>query len=242
MILLPAIDLKDGRVVRLLKGDFATVHQVADDPVTVARAFADAGAAWVHMVDLDGAKDGVRRNADAVRAVCDTGLRVELGGGIRRLADIEAVFALGVERAVIGSAAVTDPDLVRRAVEAFGPGRIAVGVDARNGRVCTAGWVEDSGIEYREFARRMKALGARHFIFTDIDTDGTLAGPAYEKLAALAEAVGPDCRITASGGVGSNEDLRRLRETGVYGAIVGKAYYTGAVDLALAVREGGPQT
>ena len=241
MILFPAIDLKDGRVVRLLKGDFATVHKVADDPVTVARAFADAGAAWVHMVDLDGAKDGVRRNADAVRAVCATGLRVELGGGIRSLSDIEAVFALGVERAVIGSAAVTDPEFVQKAVAAFGPGRIAVGVDAREGRVCTAGWVEDSGIEYREFARRMEALGARHFIFTDIDTDGTLAGPAFERLAALQAALGPDCRITASGGVGGNGDLRRLAAAGLYGAIVGKAYYTGAVDLALAVREGGPQ-
>ena len=219
MILFPAIDLKDGRVVRLLKGDFATVHQVADDPVTVARAFAGAGAAWVHMVDLDGARDGVRRNADAVRAVCETGLRVELGGGIRRLQDIEDVFNLGVYRAVIGSAAVTDPELVRRAVETFGPKRIAVGVDARNGRV--------------------EALGVRHLIFTDIDTDGTLAGPAYDRLAALQAAV--NCDITASGGVGSNEDLRRLQAAGLYGAIVGKAYYTGAVDLALAVREGGPQ-
>ena len=130
MLIFPAIDLKNGKVVRLYKGDFATVHQVADDPIATAKAFLAAGARHIHMVDLDGARDGVRQNGDIVRAVAETGLRLELGGGIRSMADLEAVFALGVWRAVIGSAAVSDPDFVKEAVGRYGPQRIAVGIDA----------------------------------------------------------------------------------------------------------------
>ena len=144
MIILPAIDLKDGKVVRLYKGDFATVHQVAGDQMAVARNFVQAGAEWVHVVDLDGAKEGVRRNAELVESVVREGLRVELGGGIRSMADLEAVFALGVSRAVIGSAAVSDPKFVKESVERYGE-KIAVGIDAKDGRVRTAGWTEDSG-------------------------------------------------------------------------------------------------
>ena len=239
MIILPAIDLKDGKAVRLYRGDFDTAHQVADDPVETARAFARAGARYVHMVDLDGARDGVRKNSAVVRAVADTGLRVELGGGIRTLADLEAVFDLGAYRAVIGSAAVSDPDLVARAVADYGPERIAVGVDARDGRVRTAGWLEDSGLDYLDFVRQMTALGVKKIIFTDIATDGMLSGPSYESLERLLQAV--DCHLIASGGVSCNEDLVRLREMGAYGAIVGKAYYAGAVDLARAVKEAGEQ-
>ena len=238
MIILPAIDLKDGKVVRLYKGDFATVHQVAEDPVATARAFYRAGARWIHMVDLDGAKDGARKNGEIVRAVARVGLRVELGGGIRSLEDLEAVFAMGVERAVIGSAAVSHPELVRRAAERFGK-RIAVGIDALAGRVRTAGWMEDSGLDYLEFARLMEEAGAGTIIFTDIDTDGTLGGPSYGRLEALQRAV--SCSIVASGGVSCNEDLRQLGRMGLYGAIVGKAYYAGTVDLEQAVREAGAQ-
>ncbi len=239
MILFPAIDLKDGRAVRLYQGDFATVHQVADDPVTTARAFREAGATHIHMVDLDGARDGARKNGEIVREVARTGLRVELGGGIRSLADAEAVFALGVWRAVIGSAAVADPDFVRAAVRRWGGDRIAVGIDARDGRVRTAGWVEDAGLDYLDFARQMEALGVTTLIFTDIDTDGTLAGPSFSRLEALQRAVG--CRLIASGGVSSNGDLRRLRDMGLYGAIVGKAWYAGRIDLKQAVEEAGEQ-
>ena len=239
MLIFPAIDLKGGQVVRLLKGDFATTHQVAEDPVATARAFYDAGARYLHMVDLDGAKDGQRRNAAMVQAVAQVGLRVELGGGIRAMADLEDVFRLGVWRAVIGSAAVSNPELVRAALAAYGPERVAVGIDAKNGSVRTAGWVEDAGLNYLDFARSMERLGVRHIIFTDIDTDGALSGPAYAGLAALQKAV--DCHITASGGVSSNEDLRRLGEMQLYAAIVGKAWYTGAVDLKRAVEEGGAQ-
>ena len=238
MIILPAIDLKDGKVVRLYRGDFDTVHQVATDPVAVAQDFSRAGARWVHMVDLDGAKDGLRKNGDAVKSVTRVGLNIELGGGIRSMADLEAVFALGVSRAVIGSAAVSDPELVRQAVARYGE-RIAVGVDTQNGRVRTAGWVEDSGLDYLQFAKSMEEIGVKTIIFTDIDTDGTLAGPSTARLAALKRAV--SCRIVASGGVSSNGDIRALASMGLYGAIIGKAYYAGALDLAQAVADGGDQ-
>ena len=235
MLIFPAIDLKDGKVVRLHKGSFDTVHQVADDPVATARTFYEAGARHLHMVDLDGAKDGVRKNSGIVRAVADVGLNIELGGGIRSMEDIRAVFDLGVWRVVIGSAAVTDPDFVRAAIAAYGPERVAVGIDAKNGTVRTAGWVEDSQLDYLDFARSMEGLGVRHIIFTDIDTDGMLAGPACGRRLELKEAVG--CRITASGGVSSNADLRALRNMELYAAIVGKAWYAGAVDLRQAVEE-----
>lgn len=239
MLIFPAIDLKEGRVVRLKKGDFATVHQVADDPVEVARAFYAAGARHLHMVDLDGARDGKRKNSEIVHSVAQCGLTVELGGGIRTIADVEAVFDLGVYRAVIGSAAVSNPELVREAVSRWGGGRIAVGVDAKDGRVRTAGWEADSGLDYLDFARSMEALGVQHLIFTDIDTDGLLTGPSYDRLDALKQAV--SCRITASGGVSCLDDIIRLRDRGLFGAIIGKAYYAGAIDLAEAVKEGGAQ-
>lgn len=239
MILFPAMDLKDGQVVRLYKGDFATVQQVAQDPAATAAAFRAAGTAYVHMVDLDGAKNGRRQNMNMVRAAVQSGLRVQLGGGIRTQEDLQAVFDAGVYRAVLGSAAVSDPQLVADAVARWGAEHIAVGVDARGGKVRTAGWVEDSGLDYCEFARSMEALGVSTLIFTDIDTDGTLQGPAFESLSRLQQAV--KCRIIASGGVSSNEDLRRLSGMGLYGAIIGKAWYTGAVDLARAVKEEGAQ-
>jgi len=237
MLIFPAIDLKDGRVVRLYQGDFKTVHQVADDPLTVARAFSQAGARQLHMVDLDGARDGRRRNGALVQATAQAGLRIELGGGIRSMADLEAVFDLGVWRGVIGSAAVSDPEFVRQAVARFGPDRVAVGIDARDGRVRTAGWTADSGLDALSFARSMKALGVKHIIFTDIETDGALCGPPYGRLAQLQQAV--DCDITASGGVSCNGDIVKLARMGLYGAIIGKAWYAGAVNLAQAVRDGG---
>ena len=239
MILFPAIDLKDRKVVRLYKGDFATVHQVAEDPLETARAFWQAGARHVHMVDLDGARDGVRQNGGLVRTVAEqSGLWVELGGGIRSMEDLEEVFELGVWRAVLGSAAVEDPAFVREAVSRYG-GRIAVGVDTKDGKVRTAGWVRDSGMADLEFVKEMESIGVKTIIFTDIDTDGTLSGPSFTRLEALRRNYSG--QIVASGGVSSNEDLRALGRLGLYGAIIGKAWYTGAVDLARAVREEGAQ-
>ena len=240
MIILPAIDLKDGKVVRLYKGEFDTVHQVAEDPLSTAKAFYDAGARYIHMVDLDGAKDRVRKNADIVRMVAqNSGLKVELGGGIRSMKDLEEVFALGVTRAVIGSAAVSHPEFVKEAVERYGE-RIAVGIDTKDGKVKTAGWLEDSGLDYLEFAKSMESIGIKTIIFTDIDTDGTLQGPSFERLKALQESV--SCQIVASGGVSSNQDIRDLVGMEMYGAIIGKAYYAGTLELAQAVADGGEQS
>jgi phosphoribosylformimino-5-aminoimidazole carboxamide ribotide isomerase len=235
MIILPAIDLKDGKCVRLLKGDFATVHQVAEDPLETAAQFRAAGAEFIHMVDLDGAKDGVRKNSAIVQAVCEkSGLKVELGGGIRSMKDLEAVFALGVYRAVIGSAAVTDPDFVEEAAKQYGD-RIAVGIDTLDGKVKTAGWITDSGLDYLDFAQQMEALGVQNIIFTDIATDGALSGPSLARLEALRKTV--SCRITASGGVAVNQDIRDLKAIGMDGAIIGKAFYAGTIDLGQAVRD-----
>jgi len=239
VLLFPAIDLKEGKVVRLYQGDFATAHQVAEDPVGTAKKFYSAGARFLHIVDLDGAKDGVRKNSGIVQAVAEAGLKIELGGGIRAMADLQEVFRLGAWRAVIGSAAVGDPDFVRAAVETYGPERIAVGIDARNGVVRTAGWMENAGLDYLEFAHSMTTLGIKHIIFTDIDTDGMLSGPAWGRLTALQQTA--DCFLTASGGISSNEDVRRLRDMGLYAAIIGKGWYAGAVDLRQAVEDCGPQ-
>lgn len=239
MILFPAIDLKDGKAIRLYKGDFATAHQVADDPLATAKAFYDAGARHIHMVDLDGARSGSRQNGAMVQAVAqNSGLKVELGGGIRSMADLEEVFALGVWRCVIGSAAVSHPEFVREVVAKYGE-RIAVGIDAMDGIVKTAGWEQSSGLNYLEFAKSMESMGVKTIIFTDIATDGMLSGPSFDRLADLQKAV--DCRIVASGGVSSNEDLSKLNGMGLYGAIIGKAYYAGTVDLEQAVKEAGEQ-
>lgn len=240
MILLPAIDMKDGRCVRLKKGDFDTVHQVASSALETARRFADAGAAWVHMVDLDGARDGTRKNFPFIYEVIQqSGLKVELGGGIKSVPDLITVVESGVARAVIGSAAVTHPEVVTYALSQWGADRVAVGIDCLNGKVRTAGWEEDAGLEAVDFAKRMEALGVKTIVYTDIATDGMLAGPSYAQLAALQQAV--DCRIVASGGVTTLDDIRRLRDMGLYGAIIGKAYYAGTLDLAQAMKEAGNQ-
>ena len=240
MILLPAIDMKDGRCVRLKKGDFDTVHQVASSALETARRFADAGAAWVHMVDLDGARDGTRKNFPFIYEVIQqSGLKVELGGGIKSIPDLITVVESGVARAVIGSAAVTHPEAVTYALSQWGADRVAVGIDCLNGKVRTAGWEEDAGLEAVDFAKRMEALGVKTIVYTDIATDGMLAGPSYAQLAALQQAV--DCRIVASGGVTTLDDIKRLRDMGLYGAIIGKAYYAGTLDLAQAMKEAGNQ-
>lgn len=239
MILLPAIDLKDGVCVRLHKGDFGTVHQVAEDVLTTALGFASAGARMIHMVDLDGARDGVGKNGTLVGTVAkNSGLAVELGGGLRTMEDLEKADAMGVTRMVLGSAAVHNPAFLRDAVARFGE-RIAVGIDAKGGMVRTAGWTEDAGLDFRRFSRSMESFGVRTIIFTDIDTDGMLSGPSYVHLAALRR--GTYCKLIASGGITTLEDVRRLRDLGMNGAIIGKALYAGTIDLKEAIREAGPQ-
>ncbi len=239
MILLPAIDMKDGRCVRLKKGEFSTVSQVADSAVETAKAFAGAGAKWVHMVDLDGARGGARINFTYIKEVIEgSGLSVELGGGIKTREDVDAVAGAGVARLVIGSAAVTNPEVVDYALKRYGS-RVAVGIDCLDGRARTAGWETDSGLSGLELAGRMERKGVKTLIYTDIATDGMLSGPNFSQLAALQKAV--SCDIVASGGVTTLDDVKRLRDMGLYGAIIGKAYYAGTLDLAEAVREAGPQ-
>ena len=240
MILLPAIDMKDGCCVRLKKGDFATVHQVANSALETAKRFADAGASWVHMVDLDGARDGIRQNFPFIYEVIqDSGLQVELGGGIKNELDVITVGGARVSRMVIGSAAVSRPDLVAYALEQYGADRVSVGIDCLNGSVRTSGWEQDSGLDCLEFAAHMEQIGVRTIIFTDIAADGMLSGPSYRQLDALQKVV--SCKLVASGGVTTLDDVKRLRDMGIYGAIIGKAYYAGTLDLAQAVREAGPQ-
>ena len=240
MILLPAIDMKDERCVRLKKGAFSTVSQVADSALRTANAFAEAGAKWVHMVDLDGARDGVRQNFPFIYEVIQqSGLSVELGGGIKSELDVITIGEAGAARIVIGSAAVTKPQVVDYAVKQYGD-RVAVGIDCLNGRVRTAGWEQDSGIDYLDLARQMEGKGVKTLIFTDIATDGMLSGPSFDQLAALQKTVG--CNIVASGGVTTLDDVKRLRDMGLYGAIIGKAYYAGTLDLAEAIQEAGSQT
>lgn len=240
MIVLPAIDMKDGRCVRLRKGDFGTVHQVAAGALETARRFADAGAKWVHMVDLDGARDGVRKNFPQIfEVITQSGLQVELGGGIKSVPDLITVVEAGAARAVVGSAAVTHPEVLDYAIAQWGADRVAVGIDCLNGKVRTAGWEADSGLDFLDFARQMEERGVRTLIFTDIAADGMLSGPSYGQLAALQEAV--SCQIVASGGVTTLDDVKRLRDMGLYGAIIGKAYYAGTLDLAEAVKEAGAQ-
>lgn len=237
MIVLPAIDLKDGICVRLHKGDFSTTHQVSQDPAETAFAFKQAGAEIIHIVDLDGALDGNRKNVSVVQDIIrQTGLKIELGGGMRSMAALEASDKMGVYRMVIGSAAVYDPDFVSQAVREYGE-RIAVGIDAQGGKVRTHGWVEDSGEEASEFAKKMEQLGVGNIIYTDIETDGMLTGPSVYQLESLRGSI--SCGIIASGGVSNIEDIQQLREIGMDGAIIGKAYYSGNINLREAIKEAG---
>lgn len=236
MIILPAIDIKDGSCVRLLKGDFSTVHKVAEDYMETARSFEKAGAGWVHMVDLDGAKDGKPVNADIYLDVAkNTGLKVEVGGGIRSLDTVEFYVSGGISRVILGSVALKEPRIVIDAVKEYGE-KIAVGIDAKNGIVAAEGWLEDSDVNYIDLSLEMIKAGVKNIIFTDISKDGTLSGVNLEQLSALKNAAGDRCGITASGGVRSMEDIKACKKMGLYGAVCGKSIYTGSLDLAEAVR------
>ena len=233
MILYPAIDLKGGACVRLLRGDMARATTYAPDPAAQARAFAEAGCEWLHVVDLDGAFAGRSANAEAVRAIlAAVDVPVQLGGGIRDRDAIEAWLEAGVSRVILGTAAVEDPDLVRDAARAH-PGRIAVGLDARGGRVATRGWAEATEEDALDLARRFEDAGIAALIHTDIDRDGAMSGPNVAATEAIARAV--SVPVIASGGVSSLADLRALAAGAVEGAIVGRAIYEGVIDLAEAV-------
>ena len=239
MILYPAIDLKDGRCVRLLRGDMDAATVFGDDPAAQARAFTAAGCEWLHLIDLNGAFEGRSVNGAAVEAILEeVEVPVQLGGGIRDLAAVRRWLDRGVARVILGTAAVEDPDLVRQAARDF-PGRVAIGIDARGGRVATRGWVEETDARAPDLARRFEDAGVAAIIYTDIDRDGAMGGPNVSATAALARAV--SVPVIASGGVSSLADLVALRDTGVIaGAISGRALYDGALDLreALAALSG----
>ncbi|MFT6223412.1 MAG: phosphoribosylformimino-5-aminoimidazole carboxamide ribotide isomerase [Paracoccaceae bacterium] len=234
MILYPAIDLKDGQCVRLLKGDMDKATVFGDDPAAQARAFEAAGCQWLHLVDLNGAFEGQPVNAAAVRAIlADTTVPAQLGGGIRDLATIEMWLTAGIARVILGTVAVENPDLVRQAARAF-PGQVAVGLDARNGFVATRGWAEETTMQVTDLARQFEDAGIAAIIYTDIDRDGAMQGPNIAATQALARAT--SIPVIASGGVSSMADLSTLQATGVIaGAISGRALYDGAIDLAAAL-------
>ncbi len=235
MIIFPAIDIKDKECVRLYKGDFATAGKVADSYMQTAMGFKNAGAEWIHMVDLNGALDGVRINSDIfVDVAKNSGLLVEVGGGIRTMQDIDFYIQRGIERVIIGSAALKNPNLVKEACREFGD-RIAVGIDAKNEMVATEGWTEKSNTHYIDLAKRMEDFGVKYIIFTDIDTDGMLSGPNLEQLVKLKNAV--SCNITASGGIKDLSNIKALKDISMYGAICGRSIYSGTLKLNEAIRE-----
>ncbi len=235
MILYPAIDLKDGQAVRLLRGDMDKATVFSDSPATQARAFQDAGCQWLHLVDLNGAFEGRPVNADAVEAILkETSVPAQMGGGIRDIDTIEMWLAKGLARVILGTVAVENPDLVREAARKF-PGQVAVGLDAREGRVATRGWAEETDVMVTDLAQSFEDAGVSAIIYTDINRDGAMQGPNVSATEALARAV--SIPVIASGGVSSLEDLTALKETGVIaGAISGRALYDGALDLAEALR------
>ncbi|WP_299742275.1 1-(5-phosphoribosyl)-5-[(5-phosphoribosylamino)methylideneamino]imidazole-4-carboxamide isomerase [uncultured Tateyamaria sp.] len=234
MILYPAIDLKDGQAVRLVHGDMDKATVFNDDPAAQARAFVEAGCEWLHLVDLNGAFAGEPVNAAPVEAIlksCD--VPAQLGGGIRDMATIETWLSKGLQRVILGTVAVENPALVREAAKAF-PGHVAVGIDARNGKVATKGWATETDVDATDLAKSFEDAGVAAIIYTDINRDGAMGGPNIPATRALAEAV--DIPVIASGGVSSLDDLTALKATGVIsGAISGRALYDGAIGLASAL-------
>ncbi len=239
MNIFPAIDLIDGCAVRLYKGDYSKKTVYSDNPVDVARSFARAGAEYIHIVDLDGAKDGSNANLSVIADIVkESGLKAEVGGGIRSLDSIEKYLNLGVMRVILGTAAVKDPAFLETAVRTYGD-RVAVGVDIKDGKVAVKGWTELSQYDCFEFCERLQTLGVKTVICTDISKDGAMSGTNIELYRQLTEKYTMD--IVASGGVSDIENVRKLTEMDMYGAILGKALYTGSIDLkqAIEIAKGG---
>lgn len=229
MILYPAIDLVGGKAVRLFKGDYAQMTVYSDDPVSVARDFQRAGAKRMHLVDLEAAKSGIPANAETIRDIAEqTDLFLEVGGGIRNMEILKTYLDLGVDRVILGTAAVTDPQFLKEAVETYGE-KVAVGVDLKDGFVAIKGWTETSELTADAFFAQMEELGVKTVICTDISRDGAMKGTNRALYRKLSEKFSID--LIASGGVSSIEDIAALKEMGLHGAIIGKAYYTGAIDL-----------
>ncbi len=236
MRIYPAIDIKDGKCVRLLRGSFDNITVYGDDPAQTARKWESLGGEYIHVVDLDGALKGHGVNADAIKKICESvNVPVQTGGGIRTMEDIEAKLACGISRVIIGTKAVSDADFVKNAVERYGD-RIVIGIDAKDGRVAVEGWEKTSDFRAVEFAKKMADLGVKTIIYTDIATDGTLAGPNVAAMKEMADSV--DIDIIASGGIGSIEHIRALVPAGVEGVVTGRALYTGNISLPDAIIAG----
>ncbi len=234
MKIFPAIDLYDGKAVRLLRGDYAQMTVYSDNPIEIARDFESSGAEWIHMVDLEGAKDGTTPNIAVVKQVAsETSLSVEIGGGIRTMETLDRYFEAGVARVILGTAAVTDEEFLKAALLKYGEG-IAVGADIKDGRVAIKGWLEASEYTTDAFFDRMCSLGVKTIICTDISKDGAMQGTNRELYRELSKKYNID--IIASGGVSSLDDIISLNDMQLYGAIIGKAYYTGAVNLKEAIK------
>jgi phosphoribosylformimino-5-aminoimidazole carboxamide ribotide isomerase len=240
MIVYPAIDIRGGRAVRLVQGDYEAETRFDSDPADAARRWASAGAAWIHVVDLDAAKTGTRGNADAIDAIrASVTVPIQLGGGIRSDEDIRQARARGVDRVILGSIAISNPEVVTAAVKEYGDA-VAVGLDARNGKLAANGWLDQSDVDAVEAARRFAADGVRTFIYTDIHRDGTFTGPNLEALRELIESV--DADVIASGGIGTLDDVRAVRDIGAHGVIIGSALYHGKFDLTDALAISTPET
>ena len=236
MILFPAIDLYEGKAVRLLKGEYSRMTVYSSHPEEIGRDFSAQGAVCAHLVDLEGARDGTTPNLKTViRIKEESGLFCEIGGGIRSMETVRTYLENGLDRVILGTAAVTDPDFLDRAIGAYGE-KIAVGVDIRDGEAAIRGWKEQSGLGFMDFCRSMAKKGVSTLICTDISRDGAMRGTNRELYRELKKEL-PEMKITASGGVSTLEDIRSLRAMNLYGAIIGKAYYTGAIRLAEAIRE-----
>ena len=233
MYIYPAIDLVDGKAVRLYKGDYAQMTVYSENPVLVAKDFQAAGAKHIHLVDLEGAKSGIPENLETIqRIIAETDLFVEVGGGIRNMQTVDTYLFSGVNRVILGTAAVTDPDFLEAALAKYGE-KIAVGVDLKDGYVAIKGWTETSALTADAFFEKMEAMGVRTVICTDISRDGAMKGTNRELYKTLSEKYAID--LIASGGVSSMEDVKALAEMDLHGAIIGKAYYIGAIDLKEAV-------
>ncbi|KXS48994.1 MAG: phosphoribosylformimino-5-aminoimidazole carboxamide ribotide isomerase [Halanaerobium sp. 4-GBenrich] len=230
MIVLPAIDLKSGEVVRLKQGDFERKTVYSQDPLAVAEDFAAKGAEWLHLVDLDGAAVGESQNYAVIKKIAAaTDLKIQTGGGIRKKEDVKRLLDIGVKRAIIGTLAVKDPELLAAMIRKFGAESILVSIDARDGKVATSGWLEASEKNMLDFAREMEALGVKYILYTDISRDGMLKGPDFTGLRKLKAET--ELKIIASGGISSNQDLYDLAAEDFYGAITGQAIYQAKVDL-----------
>ncbi len=233
MHIFPAIDLFKGKAVRLFKGDYSQMTVYSENPIEIARDFESKGAGFIHMVDLEGAKDGTTPNLEIVKQIAEnTSLFTEIGGGIRNMATVDKYLSGGVDRVILGTAAIENEEFLKQALQKYGD-RIAVGIDIKAGFVAIKGWVESSGIDPFEFCERLQNLGVKYIICTDISKDGAMQGTNLELYSKLSQSF--NISITASGGVSNIKDVKALRKMDIYGAIIGKAYYIGAIDLSEAI-------